>query len=70
MLTLAKRVLLRFGGVPDADALLAKSADRRLEGIAAKRHDAPRSGTSSGRMTKTSKRRAAKQGRAKLFKRE
>ena len=62
--------LIRFSeAFPDANTLLAECARLRLEGIVAKRRDAPyRSGTRSGWIkVKTPEWKAANQYRAKLF---
>jgi bifunctional non-homologous end joining protein LigD len=70
LLRRTKCELLRFSeSVPDADTLLAECSRRGLEGIVAKRKDAPyRSGTRSGWIkVKTSEWKAANQYRAKLF---
>ena len=70
LLTRTKCDLLWFSeSFPDANALLAECSRRGLEGIVAKRKDAPyRSGTRSGWVkVKTLERKAANQYRAKLF---
>ena len=70
LLVRAKSDLLRFSeSFPDANALLAECSRRGLEGIVAKRKDAPyRSGTRGGWIkVKTSEWKAANQYRAKLF---
>jgi bifunctional non-homologous end joining protein LigD len=70
LLARAKCNLIRFSdSFPDATALLSECSRRGLEGIVAKRKDAPyRSGTRSGWIkVKTSEWRAANQYRAKLF---
>jgi bifunctional non-homologous end joining protein LigD len=70
LLARAQCDLLRFSeSFPDATALLAECSRRGLEGIVAKRKDAPyRSGTRSGWIkVKTSEWKAANQYRAKLF---
>jgi ATP-dependent DNA ligase len=62
--------LIRFSeAFPDANALLAECARPGLEGIVAKRRDAPyRSGTRSGWIkVKTSEWKVANQWRAKVF---
>jgi bifunctional non-homologous end joining protein LigD len=62
--------LLRFSeSFPDANALLAECTRRGLEGIVAKRKDAPyRSGTRSGWVkVKTSEWRADNQWRGEFF---
>jgi bifunctional non-homologous end joining protein LigD len=70
LLARAKCDLLRFSeSFPDANALLAECSRRGLEGIVAKRKDAPyRPGTRSGWIkVKTSEWKAANEYRAKLF---
>ena len=70
LLKRAKCNLIRFSeAFPDANALLAECARLGLEGIVAKRRDAPyRSGTRSGWIkVKTSEWKVANQWRAKVF---
>jgi bifunctional non-homologous end joining protein LigD len=70
LLAHSKGDLIRFSeAFSDANVLLAECARRGLEGIVAKRRDAPyRSGTRSGWVkVKTSEWRAANRYRAKLF---
>jgi bifunctional non-homologous end joining protein LigD len=73
LLARAKCNLIRFSeAFPDANALLAEYARLGLEGIVAKRRDAPYwSGTRSGWIkVKTPEWKAANQYRAKLFAKE
>jgi hypothetical protein len=70
LLTRADSNLIRYSeAFPDAGALLAECARLGLEGIVAKRRDAPyRSGTRSGWIkVKTSEWKVANQWRAKVF---
>jgi bifunctional non-homologous end joining protein LigD len=70
LLTRADSNLIRYSeAFPDANALLAECARLGLEGIVAKRRDAPyRSGTRSGCIkVKTSEWKVANQWRAKVF---
>jgi bifunctional non-homologous end joining protein LigD len=73
LLARAKSDLLRFSeSFPDANALLAECSRRGIEGIVAKRRDAPyRSGTRSGWIkVKTPEWKAANQYRGELFAKE
>jgi bifunctional non-homologous end joining protein LigD len=70
LLARGKGTLIRFSeGFPDASVLLAECARLGLEGIVAKRRDAPyRSGTRSGWVkVKTDEWRAANRYRAGVF---
>jgi bifunctional non-homologous end joining protein LigD len=73
LLARAKSDLLRFSdSFPDANALLAECSRCGLEGIVAKRKDAPyRSGTRSGWIkVKTSEWKAANRWRGVFFEKE
>jgi bifunctional non-homologous end joining protein LigD len=70
LLARARSDLLRFSeSFPDADALLAECSRRGLEGIVAKRKDAPcRSGTRSGWIkVKTAEWKATNRWRGEFF---